>query len=499
MDILKLLTSGTKFKKDAKPVFTTSKPQEQPTQLDFFQTEEQEEPVLEIKTEEQANAIRKQHKIKITGTDCPFPIESFHELYQRFQIKSFMKKNIKECGYDAPTPIQMQAFPIMLHRREMMACAPTGSGKTLAFLFGMIHHLKQPQKSTVRGLIITPTRELAQQIYREFQKLTKGKPFKAHVLSKANLATKGSLDHCDLLISTPLRLVTGIQDGSVVLKNVEHLILDEADKLLELGFLEQMDEIFAQCSPQVQKSMFSATLPSSVEQLASSIMKDPIRVIIGLKNTATTDIDQKLLYVGQENGKLVAIRQLIHEGFKPPVLIFVQSIERAKELFNELVYDGINVDVIHSDRTQAQRDLIISNFRTGKVWVLIATELMSRGIDFKGVQTVINYDFPQTVASYIHRIGRTGRAGRQGQAITYFTKDDAPYLKSIVNVMRESGCDVPEWMLNLKKPTKQMLQKLKKRPIERQDIKTISKYDLKRQKKKSEMVQASKRRKQMQE
>jgi len=133
--------------------------------------------------------------------------------------------------------------------------------------------------------------------------------------------------------------------------------------------------------------------------------------------------------VGSEEGKLIAFRQFVQSGIKPPILIFVQSIERAKELFRELVYDGLNVDVIHSERTRAARDAIVAGFRGGKVWVLIATELMARGIDFRAVNLVINYDFPQSVQSYIHRIGRTGRAGRIGEAITYFTKDDAVYLK----------------------------------------------------------------------
>lgn len=273
-------------------------------------------------------------------------------------------------------------------------------------------------------------------------------------------------------------------------------MLDEADKLMEEGFLEQMDDIFSACSNDtIQKAMFSATIPSGVEELAKSIMKDPIRVVIGQKNAATDLIDQKLLYVGQESGKLIAIRQLIQAGFKPPVLIFVQSITRAKELFKELVYDGINVDMIHSERTQMQRDNIITSFRTGKIWVLISTELMSRGVDFKNVEMVINYDFPQSAASYIHRIGRTGRANRRGVAITYFTKEDAPYLKTVVNVMKESGCEVPEWMSNLKKPSRNLKKNVRNMPIRRDDIKTMSTYDEKKLNKKTAMVQASKRRK----
>lgn len=180
---------------------------------------------------------------------------------------------------------------------------------------------------------------------------------------------------------------------------------------------------------------------------------------------------------------MIALRQLVQKGIKPPVLIFVQSIERAKELFHELIFDGINVEVIHSDRTKAQRDNIIDQFRVGKIWVLIATELMARGLDFKGVNLVINYDFPQTVASYIHRIGRTGRAGREGEAITYYTQDDLQYMKGVVNVMKDSGCDVPDWMLNIKNMTNNQKQKMRQ-GINRDHIDSTSKYDKYNQNKK---------------
>ncbi|KAJ2790799.1 RNA-dependent ATPase rok1, partial [Coemansia helicoidea] len=233
-----------------------------------------------------------------------------------------------------------------------------------------------------------------------------------------------------------------------------------------------------------------------VEQMAKTIMKDPIRIIVGTQNAATASIDQELLFVGQEEGKLIGLRNMITEGFKPPCLIFVQSIDRAKELFHELVFEGINVEVIHSERTQTQRNRIVQKFRSGELWVLICTELMARGIDFKGVNLVINYDFPQSAQSYIHRIGRTGRAGRPGRAITYFTKDDAPHLRTIVNVMRESGCEVPEWMLGLRNPTKDTKRKIKKAPLDRNAISTVPKYDLKRQKHMKQVVAQSKAKKQ---
>ncbi|KAJ2762549.1 RNA-dependent ATPase rok1, partial [Coemansia nantahalensis] len=281
------------------------------------------------------------------------------------------------------------------------------------------------------------------------------------------------------------------------LTHVRSLVLDEADSLMDKGFLEQVDEILAACaSPSLQISLFSATMPSSVEQMAKTIMKDPIRIIVGTQNAATASIDQELLFVGQEEGKLIGLRNMITEGFKPPCLIFVQSIDRAKELFHELVFEGINVEVIHSERTQTQRNRIVQKFRSGELWVLICTELMARGIDFKGVNLVINYDFPQSAQSYIHRIGRTGRAGRPGRAITYFTKDDAPHLRTIVNVMRESGCEVPEWMLGLRNPTKDTKRKIKKAPLDRNAISTVPKYDLKRQKHMKQVVAQSKAKKQ---
>jgi len=208
-------------------------------------------------------------------------------------------------------------------------------------------------------------------------------------------------------------------------------------------------------------------MPERVEELARTVLHDPVKIQIGQRHAATADIDQELVFVGREDGKLVAIRQLVQAGLKPPVLMFVQSKTRAIELFNELVYDGINVDVIHAERTKQQRDNVVKQFRAGRVWVMIATDLMARGLDFKGVNMVINYDFPANAVDYIHRIGRTGRAGRKGKAITLFTQDDGPSLRSIANVIKSSGCDVPQWMLELR--TK---RKGRTRVIQRESIST---------------------------
>jgi len=229
--------------------------------------------------------------------------------------------------------------------------------------------------------------------------------------------------------------------------------------------------------------MFSATIPSGVEELAKAVMSfDTVRVIVGHKEGASTQIDQQLLFCGTEEGKLSTLKQLFVNGqtIEPPCLLFVQSIDRSKQLYDQLKdfqhLKDIGVDVVHSGKSKIERDISIDNFREAKTMLLITTDALARGIDFKGVNTIVIYDFPQSSTSYIHRIGRTGRHNRRGKAITLFTNDDAPYLKSIVNVMRNSGLEVPEWMLQLKNPSKNEKKQLKKRPVERKDVKDSNGY-----------------------
>eukprot|EP01027_Heterolobosea_sp_BB2_P014828 GEZU01021274.1.p1 GENE.GEZU01021274.1~~GEZU01021274.1.p1 ORF type:complete len:295 (+),score=88.91 GEZU01021274.1:155-1039(+) len=261
-----------------------------------------------------------------------------------------------------------------------------------------------------------------------------------------------------------------------------------------MGFIKQADKIIAACThPKIQRSLFSATMPEGVEEMARTILRDPIRVTIGARNTPTELVDQKLQFVGTEEGKLIALRQIFQQGIKPPILIFVQTIERAQQLFRELVYDGLNVDVIHGERTPAQRHNIVNNFRIGKIWVLICTNLLARGIDFKGVSCVINFDFPESITSYIHRIGRTGRAGRAGRAITFFTHEDSDQVRGIAHAMKASGCDVPEWMLNSKKMIPEQKRLLERRPRLRPTISTDPQTKLKDEKKRQRLEPAYKK------
>lgn len=226
----------------------------------------------------------------------------------------------------------------------------------------------------------------------------------------------------DILITTPMRMARLVKQGNIKLDMVEMLVLDEADKLFDMGFLEQVDEIFAACTRNdLVRALFSATLPQTVEETARTVMHDPLRIVIGSRHSATDIVKQRLLYVGNEAGKMPALRRLISEGIQPPVIVFVQSVDRAKDLYQELVSGDISVDMIHSERTEQERDAAVRRFRLGETFILIATDLLARGMDFKGVRCVVNFDFPQSTVSYIHRIGRTGRAGRPGEAITFFT------------------------------------------------------------------------------
>ena len=397
----------------------------------------------------------------------------------------------------------------------------------------------------IRTILLAPSRELASQLHREVVRLSTNMPGKFHcsLLSKSNagLATSNKLggkNGLDCLIATPLRLVECLERG-MKMRGVRLIVLDEADRLLDASdgssskwkedkkkndsdddseeedeeepnddrdikqpnqqqsgssqsrtFLQQIDSILANVPASATRALFSATLGPSVRHLSESILRSPVDITTGIHagiggnsaaGGASETIHQELKFVGREEGKLLAIRQLVAEGITPPVLIFMQSKERAQALFGELLYDGIRVDVIHAGRSQSQREMSVTKFRRGETWVLICTDLVARGVDFKAVNLVINYDLPSEGVTYVHRIGRTGRAGRAGRAITFFTESDFDNLRTIANVMRLSGCDVPEWMLTMKKQQTRR-DEMHKVP-RRGDIDTTPRSDRKKNKK----------------
>lgn len=547
MDIFRVLARGANVRKDTKRIgkdvdfsmvdkATKDNEKQLTRELDFFHNKRilkkvedaknEEEELSQEKTEapveneigqpkvtnaEEAAALRKSYQAKVTGEDVPLPIGSFEDLVTRFSFDKRLLNNLIENHFTEPTPIQCEAIPLSLNDRDIMACAPTGSGKTLAFLIPMLQRVisEAANGTGLRALIVSPTKELANQIFMECIKLShkifldRKRPLQVALLSKslnAKLRNKVISDKkYDIIVTTPLRLIDLVKNEALDLSTVKHIIFDEADKLFDRTFIEQSDDILSSCSnPKLQKSMFSATMPSSVEEIAQSIMMDPVRVIIGHKEAANANITQKLVYCGNEEGKLIAVRQLVQEGeFRPPVIIFLESIERAKALYHELLYDSLNVDVIHAERTQIQREKIIESFKKGDLWCLICTDVLARGVDFKGVNLIINYDVPRTAQAYVHRIGRTGRGGRSGKAVTFYTKQDSSAIKPVINVMKQSGCEVAEWMNKISKIGKREKENIKrgKGKADRQKISTVPKVDRLKRKRKNDMIEASKKRK----
>ncbi|KAF9243779.1 P-loop containing nucleoside triphosphate hydrolase protein [Melanogaster broomeanus] len=412
------------------------------------------------------NTPRPKHRVTAKGSDVPLPMKAFDDLLERYKMGPRLLSNLRDNNYKYPTGVQAHGIPILLEHRDLAAISPTGTGKTLSYLLPIMSSLSAPissQKhetgSGVRAVVLAPTRELAHQIHNECLKLAVGRKWRVVLFSKATASTlrgKDVRDKVDIIISTPLRLVASIQEGNLDLNNVRHLILDEADRLLDTEFLAQVQEVVAACThPDVQKAVFSATLPAGVEKLAMGMLRNPIRIVVGLKDTPLPLISQSLTYVAEDASKLPSLLTYLAQPYNPPLLIFASTQPRATSLAEELVLNGIpNVDCLHAGMTMKERNDAVSRMRRGESWVMVSTEVMARGLDFKGIREVINYDFPTSVQSYIHRIGRTGRAGREGKAVTYFTDADAPYLKSIANVLLQSGSTVPDWIIKLPKPSK---------------------------------------------
>ncbi|GFS70666.1 probable ATP-dependent RNA helicase DDX52 [Nephila pilipes] len=456
--------------------------------------------LLKIRKEEVSH-FRRVHKIHITGEDVPDPMEDFNQLIADYGVSNTIVESIYNLGYSKPTPIQMQAIPLMLHNRQILACAPTGSGKTAAFLVPLIHNLKAHEKGGFRAVIIAPTRELVKQIHTFCLKLSEGTSLRSFIIENVKDVKerpKFFQEH-DILISTPNRLIYLLKNNPpvITLNKVQWLVIDECDKLFETGertsFRDQLAFIYNACdSSHLKRAMFSATYRNEVENWCKLNLDSLVCVSIGSRNTAVESVKQELLFVGSEGGKLIALKNFFKESFLPPCLIFVQSKERATELYSEMVYQYQRINVIHSDLPQEERDKIVKNFTEGKVWTLICTELMGRGIDFKDVQVVINYDFPTNAISYIHRIGRTGRAGEIGRAITYFTSEDVGNLKNIAQVIKNAGCEVPSYIMSLKS------KKKKKKngrviPIKRENISSATAYNIEKHMKKRKTIQNSKK------
>lgn len=503
LDFFKYAQNGSGKRKATTPGKLESKKRK----VDFAKGDEEKAGMGEEEDNGHSQALAPKHRVITKGSNVPECLDTFPALKDRYQIPSQLMTNLSQNGYVQPTAIQSYGIPILLEGRDLAAISPTGTGKTLSYLMPLFKALASPASSAksdvgsgVRALVLAPTRELAHQIHNECLKLGQGRKWRIILFSKATASTltdKSVRDKVDIIISTPLRLVASLQSGNLDLHNVRHLILDEADRMLDSEFLPQIQEVLASCTfMSIQKAVFSATLPAGAEKIAMEMLTNPIRVVVGLKDTPLPLISQSLTYVADDPSKLPSLLAYLSQPYNPPVLIFTSSQPRATSLAEELVLNGIsNVDCLHAGLTKKEREDAVSRMRKGESWVMVSTEVMARGMDFKGVQEVINYDFPTSVQSYVHRIGRTGRAGREGKAVTYFTDEDAPFLKSIANVLLQSGSPVQEWILKLPKPSKikrRSMGKVKRPEL----INTARKVGRRDAIKKKDMIAGSKRRKQ---
>ena len=401
-----------------------------------------------------ASTSPSQCQIEVQGEDIPEPLSSFADLSERYDVPETVLERLKAMNYSEPTAIQKHAMPLMLHGREIICSAPTGSGKTLAFLIPLISHLEAPQTAGFRAIVLAPSRELAKQIHSDFLTVSEGTGLRIHIIKNVKDAAmrfgRKSKGMKDVLITTPNRLLylLNTEPPALSLENLQWLVIDECDKLFEQDFREQLSFIYKACSrsEKVKRAMFSATFSDELAEWFKMNLDNAVSLIVGGKNCATETVSQSLQFVGSEAGKEVALKNMILKGLDVPVVIFVDHIKAAKRVFKHLITSNINAECIHSDRTQADREKVMREFREGKILFLVATELLGRGIDFRAVNTIINYDCPKSATSYIHLIGRTGRAGRSGQAITFYKENDVPRLRGILRVMKKSNYDLPPFL-----------------------------------------------------
>src|SRR3989454_2119660 len=342
-------------------------------------------------------------------------------------------RSCESLGYTEPTPIQEQAIPVVLSGRDMIGCAETGTGKTAAFLLPIIQKITEKPRPGVRVLVLAPTRELAMQIQKNYGELNRTKSNRGvTVIGGANMRAQiAELRRgAAIVIATPGRLLDLVERGAVNLSAIEVLVLDEADRMLDMGFLPAIRRILSMVPAKRQTLLFSATMSSEIERLARSTMKAPKLIEVSTRGQAPILVKQTAYPAAQESKIALLLDLLERERFER-VLVFTRTRRGAERLSHILSARDHSVNRIHSDRTQSQREAALRGFRDGRTRVLVATDIAARGIDVDAVSHVINYDVPAAPEDYVHRVGRTGRAGNSGQAITIVAPVDELSMRAI--------------------------------------------------------------------
>jgi len=355
---------------------------------------------------------------------------------------------VKNEGYTTPTPIQAEAIPLVLNRRDILGCAQTGTGKTAAFAIPMIQLLSQernanPGKRAIRALILTPTRELAIQIDESFASYGRHTSLRHHVIFggvNQNSQVTALRNGLDILVATPGRLLDLMNQRHVNLDSIQFFVLDEADRMLDMGFVNDVKKVLARLPRKRQSLFFSATMPPAIIQLADTILVNPAKVSVTPVSSTVDAINQSVYFVDKKNKKNLLIEVLKGDTIDR-ALVFTRTKHGADKVSRDLSRAGILAEAIHGNKSQNARQKALSNFKSRQTRVLVATDIAARGIDIDDLSHVINFELPNMPESYVHRIGRTGRAGANGSAIAFCDAEEKEYLRDIQRLI---GQKIPE-------------------------------------------------------
>lgn len=364
--------------------------------------------------------------------------------FSDFNFDPQLFEGLQSMGYVKPTPIQAQAIPLILQHKDLIACAQTGTGKTASYLLPVLQHISTSDKKHTQALILAPTRELAQQIDQQVEGL-------AYFAGISSIAVYGGgdgmiyeqqrramMEGVDIVIATPGRLIAHLASGTIKLNHLQYLVLDEADRMLDMGFYEDILKIISNLPKERQTLLFSATMPPKIRTLANTILKDPEQINIAISQPAAGISQQVYMVYDQQKIKLIS--KILKEGDYKSILIFCSRKETVKDLNRTLRKEGIKSEAFHSDLEQEQRETVLRAFKSRSLPVIIGTDVLSRGIDVEGISLVINFDVPPDPEDYIHRIGRTARAETTGTAITFVNEKDQRRFSFIENLI---GREIP--------------------------------------------------------
>ncbi|MBI9036356.1 MAG: DEAD/DEAH box helicase [Bacteroidales bacterium] len=365
--------------------------------------------------------------------------------FKDLEIIDPILKAIEDEGYETPTPIQAQSIPILLEGKDLLGCAQTGTGKTAAFAIPILQNMyldRQRNSGTkkIKALIVTPTRELALQIAESFSVYGKYTGITNTVVFggvKQGPQTTQLRRGVDILIATPGRLLDLISQGFITLKHVEYSVLDEADQMLDMGFIHDIKKIIAKLPVKRQSLFFSATMPPDIVALSSKILGNPEKVTISPKQTTAEKVDQAVYFVGK-NGKPKLLIHLLETTDAESALVFSRTKHGANKIVKVLDKAGIKAEAIHGNKSQTARQRALGNFKSGHTKVLIATDIAARGIDVSALELVINFELPNIPETYVHRIGRTGRANASGVALSFCDAEEKAYLKDIQKLIGQT-------------------------------------------------------------